>query len=503
MNYEAIIAEKDQIIKAYEDKFAQMQQQNFDLKYQLAKLQRMIFGHKSEKFVAAPYNIPNLFSALEEDQEQQQAEEQIPQTEQVPAYERKKSNHKGRRLLENLPEGIEVEMETLVPQNMPDGTVHIGTEIQRKLAYITGKFIVRQLNREKYIDKQTGTIYIEAKPAEALEKCEADPTLIADVAVSKYVDHIPEYRKQQQYKRDGVVIPASSMNDWIHRTADYLRPIAEMIKKQILATQYIQIDESTIKVMQKEKTKIGYMWVINSPKLRMSYFDFYPGRDSQIPKLILDDYGGSLQSDGYKVYEVLEKVNNKITYYNCWAHARRKFEESKSYDLKLSTTVLSMIQQLYHVEHKCRDEGYTEDQRKELRQTESKPVLEKLKEYLDAQFLTQISGSPTHKAIGYTLGRWIKLKAYIDDGAIEIDNNLVENAIRPLALGRKNYLFAGSQNAAKNIGTYYTIFSSCKSLGANPYDYMVWVLNELPKHTIKDIHKFTPSAFAKLLQNNN
>jgi transposase len=295
-----------------------------------------------------------------------------------------------------------------------------------------------------------------------------------------------------------VFIPSSSMNDWTHRTAEYLTPVAASIKEQILATQYIQIDESTIRVMQKNKTKIGYMWVINSPKLGMSYFDFYPSRSSKVPKLMLDAYKGSLQCDGYAAYEVLEKVTDQIDYYNCWAHARRKFEESKSYNKELSTTVLSMIQQLYRVEQKCRDDGYNEEQRKTYRQTHSQPILKTIKEYLEAELLKQIPGTPIYKAIGYTLTRWSKLVAYVDDGTIEIDNNLVENAIRPLALGRKNYLFAGSENAAKNIAVYYTLFSSCKSLEVNAYNYLVWVLDELPKHSIKDIGNFTPAAYAKL-----
>jgi transposase len=439
-----------------------------------------------------------LFSHLEENQELQQAIAQVEKKVIIPAHERKKTNHKGRKLIEDLPEGIEVEIEELKPKNMPEGTERIGVEIQRKLGYKPGKFFVKQVNREKYVEKKTGTIYIEPKPAEAIEKCEADATLIADVVVSKYVDHIPEYRKQQQYKRDGVVVPSSTMNDWTHRTAEYITPIADTIKKQILDSQYAQIDESTIRIMQKNKTKIGYMWVVTSPKLRMSYFDFYPSRSSKVPKLVLGDYQGALQSDGYSAYEVLERVNDKIKYYNCWAHARRKFEEAKSYNEQLCSTVLKMIQQLYRVEQKCRDDGDDDDQRKAIRQKQSKPILEVIKEYLEAELLKQIPSTPVYKAIAYTLTRWAKLTAYIDDGAIEIDNNLVENAIRPLALGRKNYLFAGSENAAKNIAVFYTIFSSCKSLEVNPYEYLVWVLNELPKHSIQDIHNFTPLAYASL-----
>lgn len=498
MNYELIIAEKDTKIEQLTLQVSSLktdyEKKIFELQYQMDKLQRMLFGRKAERFVSAPYIGPNLFSELEGEQSTPVLEE--VQTTQVPAHERKKSNQKGRQLLENLPTGIEVNNQYLEPENKPEGTVLIGSEIKKSLAYQPGKFYIEQLIRNKYVDRSTGAIFIAPKPKEAIEKCEAHPSLIADVVVSKFVDHLPEYRKQQQYKREGVLIPSSTMNDWTHKIAEYIKPLAQVIKEEILSTQYVQVDESTIKVMHKDKTKIGYMWVINSPQVRMSYFDFYPSRAAKVPKLMLDNYQGKLQSDGYSAYEVLEKVNPDLTYFNCWAHARRKFEESLNYNKETSNYILSAIQKLYNIEQKCRDQQLDPDQRKEIRQSQSLPILNGLKSYLDTQAPKQIDGTPIHKAIGYTLNRWSKLVAYVDHGEVEIDNNLVENAIRPLALGRKNYLFAGNKDAAENIATYYTIFSSCKALGVNPTQYLVWVLTELPNYTISDIAKFTPSAYA-------
>lgn len=493
MNYEAIIAENSH----YKAQNEVLSQQVIDLKYQLDKLQRMLFGRKSERFISAPIPEANLFSHLEDPVviPQQVAIE----TSHIPAHDRKKSSHKGRTLMDNLPADLKVDITILEPQDKPEGAVFMGSEIQRKLAYTPGKFSIKQLERNKYIDKTNDKIYIAPKPAEALEKSEADPSLIADVVVSKFVDHIPEYRKQQQYKREGVVIPPSTMNDWTHNTAKYLQPLAQAIKDEILASNYIQVDESTIKVMQKDKTKIGYMWVINNPQLKMSYFDFHPGRGAKVPKLMLENYSGALQSDGYSAYEVLEKVNDKMTYFNCWAHPRRKFEEALKHNEKLNAQVLQFIQKLYKVEKECRDEGQTFEKRKELRQQYSLPVLKELKDYLDTEAPKQIDGTPTHKAIGYTLKRWSKLVEYVHHGHIEIDNNLVENAIRPLALGRKNYLFAGSAEAAASIAIYYTIFSSCKSLDINPNNYLIWVLNELPNHTIRNIGQFTPAQYISKL----
>lgn len=498
MNHELIIAEKDKKIEQLTLQVNSLKTDYekiiFELQYQYDKLQRMMFGRKAERFVSAPYTGPNLFSAMEA--EQPTPLPQAAQTTQVPAHERKKSNHKGRKLLDNLPTGIEVINQNLEPENKPDDAVFIGSEIKKTLAYQPGKFYIDQLTRNKYVDRSTQTIFIAEKPKEAIEKCEAHPTLLADVIVSKFVDHIPEYRKQQQYKREGVVIPPSTMNDWTHKIAQYLKPVTQVIKEDILSTQYIQVDESTIKVMHKDKTKVGYMWVINSPQLKMSYFDFYPSRSAKVPKLILDNYQGILQSDGYTAYEVLEKVYLNLNYLNCWAHARRKFEESLKYDQQTSSYVLGEIQKLYNIEQKCRDQKLPPDNRKDIRQKQSLPILKELKNYLENQAPRQIDGSPMLKAIGYTLKRWDKLEAYVNYGEVEIDNNLVENAIRPLALGRKNYLFAGSKDAAQSIAIFYTLFSSCKALGINPTQYLIWVLTELPKYTISDIAKFTPNAYA-------
>lgn len=498
MNYEAIIAEKDVKIHSVERLNTQMSKEIFELKFQIEKLQRMLFGKKGEGFKTAPYTGPNLFSDLPG--EEAQAVVPVEEcTTLVPAHERKKSKQKGRALLDNLPTGITVETTTIEPSDMPEGAVLMGSEIQSKLAYKPGKFYVHQLIRNKYIDKPTNKIYIAPKPNEAIERCEADTSLIVDVVVSKFVDHMPEYRKQQQYKRDGVIIPPSTMNDWTHRIAEYINPVAQAIKNEILNTRYIQIDESTLKVLHKDKSKVGYMWVINSPQLRMSYFDFHQSRGAKVPKLLLDNYTGALQSDGYSAYEVLEKVTQEMSFFNCWAHARRKFEEALKYNKVLCSEVLSKIQILYKIEQKCRDEGLNHEERKSLRQLESLPVLIKLKEFLEQQAPKQIDRTPTHAAFGYTLNRWNKLLAYVDHGEVEIDNNLVENAIRPLALGRKNYLFAGSPKAAANIAIYYTIFSSCKSLNINPVDYLTWLLTELPNATILEVANFTPIAFGKLL----
>ncbi|MBK9151584.1 MAG: IS66 family transposase [Saprospiraceae bacterium] len=206
-----------------------------------------------------------------------------------------------------------------------EGEVEIGKEITRKLAIDIQKLYVKCIIRPKYKNTSTGQIRVAELPSEAPPKCEADESLLAQVVVSKYVDHLPEYRQQQIYKRQGVVISPSTMNNWVHRIAELLRPVAECIKKQILQSGYIQMDESTIKVMfvKKGTTHQGYMWVIVDPVSKSGYFEYRHGRGRAGPAEMLRDYKGKIQSDGYTVYETIDRIMAEVEHYNCWAHARK------------------------------------------------------------------------------------------------------------------------------------------------------------------------------------
>lgn len=486
MNYEAIIAQKDAQI--------------LDLQHQINQLKKYIFGRKSERFVSTVPEGPNLFSSIEE-QQIVDATPQVQTPEETITYTRKKeSKHKGRQLLENIPAGIPVQEVIIEPSDKPETSIKIGEEISLTLCHKPGSFFVKKLIRPKYADKATDTIYIAPLPAQAIPKCEADSSLLTQVVVSKFVDHTPEYRQLQMYKRDGIDIPASTINGWTHAVADYITPLIEQIKSQILSSGYIQMDESTIKVLKSKNQNLGYMWVMCDPKSKMTCFEFHHNRSAKIPLETLKTYSGKLQTDGYEAYQKIPLINTSVSHSACMAHARRKFDEAKNNDQQRSEWMLQKMQKLYAIEQRCRDEGFTSDQRLTQRQEHSLPILEQIKTWLDNEMLKVTPRSPIGNAIGYTLKLWSLLIKYAYDGELEIDNNLVENAIRPLALGRKNYLFAGSPDAAVNIAKFYTLFSSCKALQINPVDYLQWVLDTLPNATIKDIAYFTPMSFkAKLL----
>jgi len=505
VKYEALLAENtqqkatikqleetlDRVTKMHEEKL----QNTLD---QIAQLQRLVYGRKSERFVASDNQL-NLFS---DKIDNSVSKEQEVQSLQVKAHKRevKKSKHKGRQLLSQC--GHLPLEEHLLDIEHSENSIKIGEAITEKLAYKPGKLYRIRYKRPKYKEPKSEEIKIAELPEQPIAKCEADVSLLAYIVVSKFVDHLPEYRLRQMFKRESVVIPPATMNNWTHKVANLVNLVAVHIREQILSQSYVQMDESTIKVMtgKKNRTHLGYMWVLNSPEKDQVYFEYHPGRSSTAPNQMLKGYKGELQTDGYEVYENIGKANADIKLLGCMAHARRYFDKSLANDKDRSEYVLRKIQKLYFIENQCRENNSTIEQRKSIRQEMAKPILEELKSYMENEALTATPSSSFGKALGYTLKRWKKLIRYVDNGSLEIDNNLIENAIRPLALGRKNYLFAGNHEAAANIANFYTIFGTCKKLDLNPYNYMVWYLQRVNGTNIQEIHSISPESYKKILQ---
>jgi transposase len=268
----------------------------------------------------------------------------------------------------------------------------------------------------------------------------------------------------------------------------------------VINQKYLQVDESPIKVQDKlsaNNIHKGYMWVYNAPADKLVLFDYRKGRDQSGPREMLKHYAGVLQTDGYGVYEALYANHPRIMLVYCMAHARRKFVDALKYDKKKATEVLGLMQQLYKIEQDMRDEGLSWGQRTERRQREALPVLDKIGEWMQAHNYTVLPESPLGKAIGYTLPRWKGLRAYAQHGQIEIDNNLVENAIRPLAIGRKNYLFAGSHDAAEMTAAMYSFMATCKKNGVDEFEWLKDVFTRIQSHKQKDLYQLLPNNWKK------
>jgi len=255
----------------------------------------------------------------------------------------------------------------------------------------------------------------------------------------------------------------STLNGWFNAATDLLEPLYDTLQKLVLNSKYIQADESPIGVQDSHKKgtlQSGYQWVYRTPIERMVLFKYHHSRERKAPESMLQTFSGTLQTDGYQAY-INMKTKGNIILLACMAHARRYFEKALDNDKKRAEYVLAQMQRFYEIERKTREREINFETRKRYRQLFAKPVLLELEKWLSENISQTLPKSAIGKAIAYTLNLWPKLKAYIDDGKYEIDNNLIENAIRPLALGRKNYLFAGSHKAAQRAAMMYSFFATC------------------------------------------
>jgi hypothetical protein len=302
------------------------------------------------------------------------------------------------------------------------------------------------------------------------------------------------YRQRQQFKRQGVELSASTLDNWITSGYDLLLPLYELQRERIIRKGYLMADETPIQVLDKIKkgrTHRGYFWVYYDPLGKEILFDYQNNRSRAGPFQVLKDFKGYLQTDGYNVYDEIGQWES-ITLLGCMAHARRYFDKSLLNDKECSEWMLTQIQRLYKIEALARDNHYPCEERYNLRQREANPILNEIKAWLDTKALQVLPKSAMGKAIGYMLGRWKYLKRYVDDGRFEIDNNLIENAIRPVALGRKNYLFAGSHNGARRAALIYTLVANAKLQGLEPFAYMRDVLSQIADYPYKKLANLLP-----------
>jgi hypothetical protein len=272
-----------------------------------------------------------------------------------------------------------------------------------------------------------------------------------------------------------------------------LTPLYEALKTKILSANYLMADETPIKVLHRDKNgniHLGYYWVYRDPQSGLVFFDYRPGRGREGPTDILKNFEGFLQADGYKVYEKFD--TKKITLFHCMAHARRKFDEALNNDRDRAEYVLLQVQKLYDVERTCRELNYSHQQRYELRQEKSLPVLKNLHQWLKDNMNADTPKSAIRTAISYSLQRWEKLMIYASNGMLEIDNNLVENSIRPVALGKKNYLFAGSHESAQRAAMIYSLLGTCKIKGVEPFQWLKNVFEVLPDWKANRLQELLP-----------
>jgi hypothetical protein len=300
----------------------------------------------------------------------------------------------------------------------------------------------------------------------------------------------------QRFERTGLKIPYSTITDWVSATCRLILPLYEALKAEVLRSNYLHADETPIKVLDKDKkgtTHKGYYWVYQDSIKKIVFFDYQESRGREGPKGILEDFKGYLQSDGYVVYDIINKQDG-IELLHCMAHARRMFNDAMENDKERASYALDQIQQLYAIERSCKQDELNFGEIKEVRQKRSVPILHALGSWMKEQYIQTTPKSAIGKALAYSLERWQRLSMYTENGMLNIDNNPVENSIRPVALGRKNYLFAGSHEAAQRSAMLYSLLGTCKMHGVEPYTWLRNTLEKIADHPINKISELLPNA---------
>jgi len=355
--------------------------------------------------------------------------------------------------------------------------VKIGEDRSEKLEYIPEQIKVIEHVSSKYTCRCCETIKMAEKPESPMAKSMAGASLIAAVITKKYEHHLPWYRQSKIFAQQGIDIPANTLSNWFMQAGEILEPLNIALWEQLNYTKLLQADETTVKVLL-ENIK-GYMWCYHSfdPKNRFIIFEYNDSRSGAVVNNTLENYKGILQSDGYSGYNIM-RSNPEVINIGCWAHCRRKFAEivKMSSQTGKAHEMVSLIGKLYKIEDEAREQKLSFAVRKELRQEKAKPILEKIN-----ACLTKANAPPRsaiHTAITYALNQWKYLTRYIDYGEVEIDNNWVENQIRPFALGRKNWLFTGNKEAAATAAFFYSIIQTCRLNGINTCSYLIYILNQ-------------------------
>jgi transposase len=468
---------------------AQLAAQNDRLRHLIRQLQRLRFGPRSEKL------DPDQLNLALEDVEQAIAETEAQHEKADPAVKRARAETRraGRgSLLEHLPR-VEVVIE---PENTAcaccgSAMQVIGEDRSSRLDVIPARYRVLVTRRPKYACRtcQEGVVQAAA-PARLIAGGLPTERLVAQVLVAKYADHCPLYRQSQILARQGIVIDRSTLAFWVGYAAAEIRPLWRLMREELLRSTKLFVDETTVPVLDpgRGRTKTGYFWVLarddrpwrgRAPPAVV--YSYAPGRGGEHAIALLRGYTGVLQTDAYAAYGKLadpKRVGGLVTLAYCWAHWRRQwFDIAKSPPAPIAAEVLQRIAELYEIEAEIR--GEEADARRAVRQQKSKPLITALKSWLEEMLRRVPSGSSTAKAIRYGFNQWEGLLHFLDDGRIEIDSNTVERSMRPVALNRKNALFAGSDEGAENWAMLASLIETCKLHGINPQAYLTDVLTKL------------------------
>jgi transposase len=470
------------------------------LQEQLDWFKRQIFGKKSERVASDLDSSQMQLEGFEAENTQHKE-----QTQTVPAHQRRKPNRNGqdaitldpnlpvKTIILDIPEEEKICKETGIP------LVHIGDETTHKLAHEPSSYYIKEIIRPKYAhpERPEDGVLTALLPDSILPKCRADDSLLAEIVVQKFADHMPLYRIVEQMDRVGVKISRKLLSQWVVRCGMALKPLYEVMVSLILKSENVFIDESPVKLQAKGKCKTAYMWVIvggncSNPPYRV--YDFRNNRRHDHVLDILQGYRGGLHSDKYAAYQTLAE-KELITWFPCWAHIRRKFFDAESGDLSLRSWILRKIRYLFMLERVAW--ARSPEERLRIRKEKEVPIIEELIKKIKTR-LTQgdlLPKSKFREALGYFCGLIPYLKNYTKHAFARLDNNVAERAIRPLTIGRKNWLFFGSEDGGEAGAMLLSFVQTCRGLGINPREYLEDVFRRLMGHSARKLEELLPDQW--------
>lgn len=465
---------------------------NDALNFEVARLKRWRFGSSSESLDTTTQAV--LFDSILADTA---LEDRAAQDANKPAASNPRA--KGQAVRQALPASLpRIEHRHEITEThcaCGQAFKRIGEEVSEQLDCVPAQFFVLRHIRGKYACACCQTIAAAPMPAQMIDKGIPAPGLLAQVAVAKHDDHLPLYRQEEIYARSGVHIARSSMAQWIGICGVRLAPLAQALKAFILSHPVVHADETPVALLApgRGKTKRAYVWVYRTTNFvpqRAVLFDFCTSRGGEHPQRVLQNFSGTLVTDDYSGYHKLQR-QGAITGALCMAHARRKlFEAHKLNGSQIAAHAVALIARLYEVKREARE--LEPAQRLLLRQSRAKPIADALHAWLLEKRQTLVKADITAKAIDYSLSNWRALTRYLDDGQVPIDNNAMENSIRPLAIGRRNWLFVGSQQAGERAAVMLSLIESAKLNGHDPWAYLKDVFERLPTLKNRDLDSLLP-----------
>jgi transposase len=500
-------ADTQAVLDELSSEIERLHKENAALRQRVQLLTHRLFGRRSEKGVAVVEQGVLPFEPAVAGPVQPQTTDEAPQedtVERAPVRRR----HVGRR---RLPADLPRERVEIVPPaserhcaTCDTEKVRIGADTTEELDYVPASFVIREYVRPKYACASCQQGVVQAVlPARPIEKGRPGPGLLAHIVSSKYADHLPLYRLEQIFARHGVEVTRRTLSEWNGAVADLLEPIVRaMHREQVCQSPWIQCDDTTLEVQDPSRApqiRTGHLWAYRG-ELGEVVYDFTWSRNRDGPLKMLIDYCGYLQADAAPAYDDVFAQHPEIVEVGCWAHARRYFKEAMPTAAVPCAPVLAIIGQIYGVERAASDKRLDAPARQRLRQEQVRPILEKLHTYLQEHSGTALPKSPLATAIGYTLRHWAALTRYTEDGRLKIDNNGAEQALRPIVLGRKNWLFAGSEAAAHRTAILCSLVQTCKHLQINPFVYLRDVIERVSTHPARLVLELTPREWKRLRQ---